>query len=281
MLITDFIRFSDFFAAFMREKRETGSHLSYRNLSKALGYKSTSNLAMISIGRRYPNSEKLRALCEKIGLDEGEIEYAGLMISHERSRTNEERELFWSKLNRLRPTHNQEIDLDRLAIISEWQYLLLICLAGEKNGIPYPLEKLSKALKGRISTAELSERVEYLKKHGFLEFDQNHELLRTNKQLITANEVSSNVIKSLHKQMLKIAGEEVYQQDVDQRFFSFLIKCASPSKLSLAKDLLNKFRDDFDRQMTEEDPETPIEVYQLGLSFFRLTDLTDHQGAPK
>lgn len=131
--ITDFIYFSDYFTAFMRERRSVGSRTTYRSLSKALGLGSTSNLAMIAIGRRHPNRELLDSLCLQLGLSPEEMEYARFMIAYEKAKNSDEKQLFWERLSGLRPTDDEEIDLDRLAIISQWEYLLLICLAGEKK----------------------------------------------------------------------------------------------------------------------------------------------------
>lgn len=278
MQITDFIYFSDFFAAYMRGQRAIASPVSYRYLSKALGLKSTSNLAMIAIGRRYPSREILDALCAKIGLTPNEIEYARLMIAHEKAKNSDEKQIFWEKLNRLRPTHNEEIDLDRLAIISQWEYLILLCLAGEKGGIPYPLEKLSKALRYRISVKDLEARIHYLESHGFLKRSDTSELELTNKVIATTHEISSDLIKNLHRKMLQIASEEVFQQDVDERYFSFVYLTANPNKIGRAKELLNTFRTEFDRMMAEEDESEPTEVYQLGLQFFKMTHMHETKG---
>ncbi len=273
--ITDFIYFSDYFTAFMREQRALGSRITYRSLSKSLGLASTSNLAMIAIGRRHPNRELLDSLCLQLGLSSDEMEYARFMIGYEKAKNSDEKQLFWERLSGLRPTDDEEIDLDRLAIISQWEYLLLICLAGEKKGIPYPLEDLSRALKHRISVKDLEERIRYLETHGFLQRDAQSEIRLTNKVLSTPHEASSTVLKSLHQQTLKLASEEIYQQDIEDRYFSSVFMTASPKKITRAKELLNTFRSDFDRMMAEEDENEAVEVYQLGLQFFKMTHLVD------
>lgn len=257
-----------------------GSRVTYRSLSKALGLASTSNLAMIAIGRRLPARELLDSLCTQIGLSDAQIEYARFMIAHEKAKTGEEKQVFWEKMNRLRPTHHEEVDLDRLAIISQWEYLLLICLAGEKKGIPSSLEDLSRALRYRISVKDLKERISFLTKHGFIQKDRTNELRLTNKVLSTPHETSSLLLKSLHQQMLKLAGEELFQQEPEDRYYSSVFLTASPKKISRAKELLNTFRSDFDRMMAEEDDTEAVEVYQLGLQFFKMTHMIDEDLTP-
>ena len=83
------------------------------------------------------------------------------------------------------------------------------------------------------------------------------------------------MLKSLHQQTLKLATEEIYQQDIEDRYFSSVFMTASPKKMTRAKELLNTFRSDFDRMMAEEDEDEAVEVYQLGLQFFKMTHLVD------
>ncbi len=273
MRLTDFLYFSDYFSAYMREKRSIGSPISFRYLTKALGLTSTSSLAMIAVGRRYPTPELLEKLSQKIGWTVEEKRYAELMIAHEKTKSKDDQQIFWEQMNRMRPAHNEEIDLDRLAIIMHWEYLLLICLAGEKGGLERSPEELSRALRFRVSAKEIEEKIRHLESHGFINRDENSKVQRTNKVISTTHEVSSSLIKTLHQQMLKIASEEIYQQDVKDRYFSSMFLTASPKKIDRAKQLLNDFRSEFDKMMTEEDADEPTEVYQLGLQFFKMTQL--------
>lgn len=275
MLITDFFYFSDFFSAFMRQKRAQGSPLSYRSLAKALGLQSTSSLAMVATGKRFPTDDLLQKLCTRLGLDEEQKEYARLMIAYERAKKSDEKQFFLEKMNRLRPVEHHTLDFAQLELISQWEYLLLICLAGEKNGIPSDLESLSRALNYRISVEELQDRVEHLERLNYLRRGESSELKSTDKVLATPREADRNLIKSLHQKVLGIAAEEVFQQKTEERHFSFAYMTASPKKLDRAKELLNKFQAEFDRAMAEEDENEPTEVYQLSLQFFKMTHMLE------
>ena len=274
MLITDFFNFSDFFTAYMRQKRLEGSRVSYRSLSKALGLQSTSTLAMIASGRRYPQDDLLEKLCLKLGLNGEQLTYARFMLGYAKAAKSDEKQFFLEKMNRLRPTQNQEVDISNLELISQWEYLFLICLAGEKNGIPTDLNELSRAIRFRLSPDELRDRLDHLAKLGYLSGSESKGYRSRDKVVATPKKTNSNLVKNLHQQMLKLAGEEIYQQTPDERHFSFAFMTASPKKMQRAKELLDNFRYEFDRAMAEEDEEEPTEVYQFGLQFFPITDLT-------
>ena len=282
MQITDFIEFSAFFNAYMRKQRAEGSRISYRFLVKELGLHSTSSLAMIASGKRLPTEELLEPLCRKLRLNDQQIAYARFMIQYARAKTPGERQYFWEKMNRLRPqTEQQHVDLDSLELISQWEYLVLICLAGEERGIDSNLEKLAADFKHRMSVPQLEDKLQKLVDLGFIVKNEEAKYFsHTGKMLTTPPGISSTIVKNMHQQMLQIAREEVYQQDVDERYFTSMFLTMNPRKLERAKELMSAFRKEFDRDIAEEDPLAPTEVYQLGIQFFKMTDRIRSEGDP-
>ncbi len=279
MEITDFIEFSAYFSAFMHKQRAEGSRITYRFLVRELQLKSTSSLAMIATGRRLPNPAFLEKLCLKLRLNPKQIEYAQLMVLYAQAKDPSGRQYYWEKMNRLRPqVMQQQVDLGVLELISQWEYLILICMAGEAQGLSADLEKVAQQLKYRLKPTEIKAKLERLIELGFIAYGPGGTYVaQTGKVLATPGELSSTVIKKMHQQMLEVAAEELYQQEVAERFFASLFLTVNPRKIGRAKELFQKFIQEFDADMADEDPMAPTEVYNLGLQFYKMTACISQQ----
>ncbi len=237
-----------------------------------LGYRSPRSFGMILSGQRLPSDEFLERFSEYLKLTKRENEYLRELVNLEKCK-NKERpvEDILKNLQRLNPRKStfQTFDLVQFNFISGWYHLVLKQLfTGMSLGENYELIK--KGMRNKISVGQIKEAISNLITLGLIR-KEGEQLVATNQDFNTTNDIPSEAIKSFHNGMLERARESLYEQPVEQREFQSLTLKIDDNNLEEAKQFIRDFKEDFNQRFSNNDGFT--EIYQLNIQFFSHTDL--------
>jgi uncharacterized protein (TIGR02147 family) len=86
--------------------------------------------------------------------------------------------------------------------------------------------------------------------------------------LVTNEDVKSKALFDSHKESCDLAKDKLENVTVLERDFSCIVLPMDPTKIVLAKELIRKFRKDFNALMQDDDS---ISVYQCNIQLFPLS----------
>ena len=124
---------------------------------------------------------------------------------------------------------------------------------------------LSNRLGNRITTDEVKESLDLLKKVGLLTTAKSGKLVRRKGEVRTTKNIPSESIQIYHKQMLNLAKKAMASQPVEERYFTGTTIGISCEKLPEAQELIAEFRQKFIKLMEVKPSE---EIYFLSCQFF-------------
>ncbi len=257
----------------LSERQAVNPAYSLRAFARDLGV-SPQQLSNVMNGRRGLGPALAQEVVNQLDLDQNQKEWFLESLKAQFSRSKVQRVVSKSKLTSLKSTAaTKNLELDLFKTISNWYHFTLIELIklsknksrkiqwfSEKLGIPE--NEVNLAL-GRLQRLELISKTEM----GW----------KVNQDVVIADKgMSTESIKNFHRQILEKAIQALAFQNSEERYGSSSSIPIKVKNVALAKKMLQKFRLEFDKAVT--DPENGEEVYGLSLQFFRLTNPINKQG---
>ncbi len=264
--VTDFTDFRVFLKAYFKFARQKNYRFSYGAWAKKLQTKDTSTLTKIVHGQRDPGPRLIEQLVKYFKFSGNEANYFRSMVQLEKQK--EESSLKLSILETLGKTRaaakGKLISATDFNLISEWHALAIRQLSRLGGFIP-SLQWISEKLRFPVSDTKISEAIDSLKKLELLYADQSG-------PFYTSEDLSDSSRKKFHLQSLEIAAKALNDIDVLEREFTSLTLAFSSSRMKEAKNLIRKFKTDFDNLMGETRGSEELDsVYQFQIQFFPLT----------
>jgi uncharacterized protein (TIGR02147 family) len=152
--------------------------------------------------------------------------------------------------------------LDRL---TDW-YLLAILSLVKLNDFVVSPGNISKRL--GISLEEAVEAVNFLIAHEMLKSDESGKIVRTEKRFSTLDNISSDQLKKIQANNLRMGVESLYRDDVGKRDFTTMTIAVDPKNIDEAKELIRKFERDLAVLLEYGEKK---EVYNLTIGLYPLT----------
>ncbi|MFA6236282.1 MAG: TIGR02147 family protein [Bacteriovorax sp.] len=231
--------------------------------------------------KRTNSSYSLRSYALKLGLNSGvlsqimnkkrdiSIEFAEKLAAS-LALSEEERERFMGsfkvqqdlKLDKLDARVVGDDVLDRL---TDW-YLLAILSLVKLNDFVVSPGNISKRL--GISLEEAVEAVNFLIAHEMLKSDESGKIVRTEKRFSTLDNISSDQLKKIQANNLRMGVESLYRDDVGKRDFTTMTIAVDPKNIDEAKELIRKFERDLAVLLEYGEKK---EVYNLTIGLYPLT----------
>jgi uncharacterized protein (TIGR02147 family) len=166
------------------------------------------------------------------------------------------------------PISYQNLTLDHFKIISQWEHFAILELTTVKGFKP-SVEWIAHSL--GISFNEAFDAVNRLFQNGFLKTDETGAWLNSSGNNTTIHHaLTTKALKELQTQLLSKAVEALQNTPLSLRDQSALTLALNSKQLPRAKELLRKFRREFD-EILQQDQDHRDSVYQLTVSFFPLT----------
>ena len=81
-------------------------------------------------------------------------------------------------------------------------------------------------------------------------------------------------VRRSHEETLELAKESLHRDSIHERDFTHITLAIDPKNLSMAKELIRKFQDEF-ASLVETGNTT--EVFRLSMQFFPLSDLKNDE----
>jgi uncharacterized protein (TIGR02147 family) len=253
------------------EKQKADRRFSIRRWAKEMGFPSHSLLAMVLQGKRNLTLKQVPYLAQGLGLSTHEKMFFQGLIQVENARTPEEKDWCELWLSDLRPhsTAKTEIrEIDEYLSIAQWIHPALLALSDTRDSYRSAEEAASK-LDSKASPLEIRSAIERLVSLSLLEKDAQGTYRATCKRLTTKDDVANRGAREYHKQCANLIADRIDLQDVKEREFQSAAIAIPTSKIPLAKEMIRKFRVQFNEAMSSEYSD---QVYQLNLHFFRLTE---------
>jgi len=252
------------------ERCKRNSHYSLRAFARDLQI-SPSRISEIFADKMGLSRNNALKIAKKLGYSDSEIEIFLALVESEHGRGKRIKEKAKERLTELKtdPAYNT-IQLDTFKVISDWYHYAILELTYLKD-FEYSASWISRRLGISETAAELA-----LKRLIQLELleEKNGTVLATEEFNASTSGIPSESLKKHHEQILDKAKSSVYGQTLDQRDLSAITLAIDSRRIPEAKELIKKFRREFNKLMTTSDQKD--RVYCLAVQFFGLDDPTSN-----
>lgn len=249
-----------FFASRFRGKGSTVVH------TRRLGYSSPRLLEMVCRGDRLASPDFLFRVKTLLKLTDQEFLYLGLLLRRDRDRSrgtenaqiNAEIESF----SRLALDQNF-VDERMFRLVSDWPHFVLKQYLRKPRAMNP--EKIARALRGKVSPAQVSRVVKTLADLGIVSVIDGEIRPRLTAGFVSQTDVPSQAIRSHHGQMMERAREALADVPVREREIVSLTLAFDPRDLEAVKNEIRAFKNRIDSRYGAGASD---HVYQLNVQFF-------------
>lgn len=268
----DFTDYADFLNAYVGAYGKY-SHGPYnlKNWANRLGYRSASSLAMVLSKQRLPTYKMISSFAEDFKFSKNERKYFEVLVQIEKKKqSGKDISDLLSEASRLSgQSEVQRINYDQFSVVNDWYCYAIKALVSNKHFV-YDLDWIFKALRRKISKAQIKNAIQNLKNIGLLMDDPVKGIKENPVKTHTGNQVPSAAIKNHHRGMLVQAAQALDEQDVDNRMFQGLtlnikkeedLKDAFADIVNFVSEFNEKYRDDVEGDA----------VYQMNIQLFEHT----------
>ncbi len=241
-------------------KRKNAKY-SVRAFAKRVGLNSGA-LSSILSGKRNVSETLARRICEKLALDpQARMEILQLFPKKRR----------YDKPGNPVDTTYVQLSAAQYRVIAEWQHfglLVLMRTQGFKNDIGWIARRLG------MSPTKIEQAISRLVSIGLIEKREDGTLQRIPQKFRTTDDVVDASVQRSHEETLDLAKESLVRETIQERDFTHISLAIHPKSLSMAKELIRKFQDEF-AKLVESDDAT--EVYRLSMQLFPLTQINQEK----
>lgn len=193
------------------------------------------------------------------------------LVGAEHTRGKKQKLEYLEKIEKLKKTSQvfTELSLEYFKVIADWYHfaiLELTYLKDFKSDVSWISQKLG------LESREVEAAVERLEKLGLLSIKKG-KFIDTFKFLSAGNDTPSSALKKFNSQLMRMAIDALYEQDVLEREISSNIFSINKNDIPLFKDRMRTFREDMEilaSKASEKDA-----VYCLGMQFFNVEKKTE------
>lgn len=262
---------SDYYAD--RKKRTA---FSWREFAKAAGFSSPIYLKQISEGK----FNLSKAAAERVGtamqLVGYELDYFLAMVTVSNAKNDDDKKIAFEKMLEIADRCKVTI-LEGVAFrfFEDWKNPVIRELAPSMPGAKS--SDMAHVCRPRVSSAEVSETLSFLKRAGLLQEDENGNFRQTEKSVTTGPmSVTPIAVRGLHRQMGRIALEAIEGVDLDERSFSGLTLGLTRQAYDEIVEEIAAFRKKVVAIATRDDKTD--EVYRMNIQFFPMTKKGNFRG---
>lgn len=230
---------------------------------------SPSSLSLILKGSQGLSVEKAKCIAKNIGMNK---EQEGLfcdLVESKHSRNKQKRKDAHQRILNQNKNARGVISLDTFSVISDWFHYAILELMSLKN---FKSDSNWIARKLSISVSEVKKAIVRLENQKMVVVEKGV-FRATDSDTLSPSDFTSSALKKFHKQILNKAIMAIDEQELNQRDFSSITLAFDSADMKEAKkDILN-FRRSFMKKYGSSTEKNT--VYNLGISFFRLTNEKD------
>jgi uncharacterized protein (TIGR02147 family) len=267
--LTAFTDHREYLAQVVVELREQGL-FSHRRFNADCGFTSPNFLQLVIQGKRNLSEEAAKKVCQALGLRGDEIRIFLKMMRMNLASSVEERVRLLQDLLK-EPEFRKEHRLteDQLEFYSRWYHIPLRELL-----ISYPLisaKELGARLCPQVPESDIKEALTLMTRLKLVEKKDGrwHVLHDT---LSSGNEISSQLLKYFHRQMMELAKESLERFPGEEREISALTLRLSPQDFLRLKEKIREFKREV---LAMETPDEGTPVVQFNFQLFPVSQAAE------
>jgi uncharacterized protein (TIGR02147 family) len=260
------------------ELRAKNSSYSVRAFAKKMGLNSGAVSGIIN-GKRNVSESLARRICDRLMIDPQER--MELLKLFPEKRAYQKPGADSNLTQNAHPSTYLQLSAAQFRVISEWEHFAILALmrTTDFNSDPHWIAK-----RLRISPTRAEQSIGRLISIGIIErsdrLDTSDEksgektraqtLTRSDKKFRTTDDISDIGVRRSHLENLELQRQSLERDAIKNRDFTHDTLAIDPKNLSMAKELIRKFQDEF-AKLVESGNRT--EVYRLSMQFFPLSNL--------
>lgn len=269
--IYDYLDYRAFLRDWYDAAKKSASGTSFRKLSKAAGFSSSSALSHIMSGDRNLSSESTEAVAVAFGLDEPGTEFFRALVALDQGRTEEERNEAWAYLSATKRFRSaRRLQGDSVRFLSTWFMPAVHQLAACEDFRPDP-EWIASAMRPGITVEQAQEALEVLTSIGLLRPREDGSLEPVDATLVVPPEVEQLAVCNYYRQMSERGGASVAGFQPEERHLLGVTVAIPPDLLPAVKTELDRMQARL-LDLCDGAAEPAQTVYQINLQFFPLAD---------
>jgi uncharacterized protein (TIGR02147 family) len=270
--IYSYNNFKDLLRDQIQEKKNKNPSFSLRSFAKQLGLKSHGPIQQIMAGERILPKKYLPFISKSFNLNENERSYLEALIDFEKSKSLEEKTIYYEKLKKLRPK-NQEIrifELENYKFFENPLHSIILTLM-ERVDYQHDVRWIQSKLRFKVTQNEILQAINLLLDLGMATEEEGKAKIKQS-NWSSKHDVPSKAVQSFHHKMGLLAAEEVEKQPVADREYQSMSLNLRKDRLPEAKKIIQKFIQEFMQEFdSPEDQTLTVETYHINTQLFALT----------
>ncbi len=259
--ILDATTIQDFLASELTRRVKVNPRYSQRGFARSLGL-SPGELSEILRGKRRLGLKAALKVAQSLGLNSVETKHLVHLTQVEKSRTlNMETPLTAEAA----PLKANQLNEDIFHLLSDWSYFAVLNLM-DCVGFEWKAIWIAKRL--GLTRMQASVIMDRLLRLGMVK-NENGRMRGVHDYALSPSGVSSEAIRSYHRQMLQKAIQALDLQNVTDREISGIGFAVDPLNLGSIKKEISEFLDELAAKYSKG---KRTDVYQLEVAFFKLTE---------
>jgi uncharacterized protein (TIGR02147 family) len=267
--VYNYIDPSVFLKDHLEELKTKNSAFSLRAWAKQLGMKSHAPLHDILNGKRKVPKKLIPPLLKSLKLDAKATKYFETLVDLQRSKSEDEKELYLERLKKLSPAEMRSVnDLETYKVVSDPIHLILSELSQLKSFDPNPTW-MKQNFRVNYNMRDLENMYARLHSVGLL-FDKNGKVHRSTRHLYTTLETTSESVQKYHTVCSQLGQDLISKLPLEKKEFNSVALNLKNKDIPKIKERLREFMNDLIDEF-EAPAHKGDETYQLNLHLFSLS----------
>ncbi len=268
--VLSFPDYRSFLRAELSERLSKNAAYSLRAFARDLDVAPSLLSAVLSSSRPL-TSRTAAQVAERLGMNQGEVEYLSTLIQFERETSSSVRAALQDRLRTLsRDVERTDMELDAFQAIAEWYHIPILVLV-DVPGFRMTPESISQKL--GITPLQAEAACDRLVRLGMLVKTQQGVWDRKSRKMHFGTELPHKALRQYHQKLLERASRALDEQLPEERYVGSETVAFHVSRMPRVKAAIEKFRQELMQAATR-----PVagdlpsnEIYQLGVTFFRVS----------
>lgn len=270
----------DNYREFLREKisdmRAQDESLSYRVLSKKMGFTSPNYILLVIDGKRNISVDAITKLSKFLDLKKNEADFFKNLVLMNQAQTVEDKLIFQDLIYKsLGYVKVRPVEYKQFQYFSHWALIAIREMVELKTFDEDPKWISVHFFKGQVSVDEVKEFIKTLLDLKLIERDNEGRLRKVDGHISLPPNVSLGFIFKFHKIMLEKASESLFNQKSKKRDITSTTLPIDSSRIPEIKEYLEKMRQEFIVKFSA--PQNGDTVYTLNTQLFELADLKNKE----
>lgn len=278
--VFDYDNFREFLRDKISDMRSKDTTLSYRNISKKMGFTSPNYILLVIDGKRNISAQAIAKLSKFIDLNKQEADFFKNLVMMNQAHSVEEKLAYQDQIYKasgyikVRP-----VEYKQFQYFSHWALVALREMVELRFFDEDPAWISKHFFKDTVSKEEVSEFLKTLLDLKLLTRDNEGRLRKMDGHISLPPNVSLGFIFKFHKIMIEKASEALFKQKSKKRDITSITLPVQKDKIPEIKDFLDKMRQEFIAKFSS--PQEGNAVYTLNSQFFEVADLESIEPPPK